>query len=108
MSEYTYSGYENRETCEHLRNGETCKVIGIGNSMTPILQSRQPVIVKPVTEDTVLEKKDIVLCKVNGHYYLHLIHAIGPDGRCMIGNNHGHMNGWTPRKQIFGKVVEIL
>ena len=28
----------------------------------------------------------------NGHYYLHFIHAIGPNGRCLIGNNHRHMN----------------
>ena len=108
MLSYTFSGYENMTTASHLINGETCKVTGIGNSMTPILKSRQAVICEPVTEDTILNKKDIVLCKVNGHYYLHLIHAIGPDGRCLIGNNHGHMNGWTSRNQIYGKVIEIL
>ena len=37
MSEFTFSGYENKVTCDHLRNGETCKVTGIGTSMTPIL-----------------------------------------------------------------------
>ena len=26
----------------------------------------------------------------------------------LIGNNHGHANGWIPRTQVFGKVVEIL
>ena len=108
MSEFTFSGYENKVTCDHLRAGETCKVTGTGTSMIPILQSRQAVICAPVTESTVLEKKNIVLCKVNGHYYLHLIHAIGPDGRCLIGNNHGHMNGWISRNQIYGKVIEIL
>ena len=108
MSEFTFSGYENKVTCDHLRAGETCKVIGIGTSMTPILQSRQAVICAPVAESTVLEKKNIVLCKVNGHYYLHLIHVIGSDGRCLIGNNHRHMNGWTSRNQIYGKVIEIL
>ena len=61
--EYSYTGFENLETAQHLKDGEVCKVIGIGNSMTPILKSRQPVICEPVTEDTVLEKKDIVLCK---------------------------------------------
>ena len=49
---FTYSGFENRETCEHLRKGETCKVTGIGNSMTPILLSHQPVICEPVTDET--------------------------------------------------------
>lgn len=53
MRDFTYSGFENQEACNHLRAGETCKVTGIGN-------------------------------------------------------NHGHMNGWVGRNQIYGKVVEIL
>ena len=106
--EYTYSGFENRISAEHLQNGEIIRVIGIGNSMTPILKSKQPVICIPVQEDTVLKKKDIVLCKVNGHYYLHLIHAIKNDSQFLIGNNHGHMNGWVSKNKIYGKVAEIL
>ena len=107
MRNYTFSGFENMTTASHLKAGETCKVTGIGNSMTPILQSKQAVICEPVTDETILEKKDIVLCKVNGRCYLHLIHAINQD-IFLIGNNHGHMNGWTPRKNVFGRVVEIL
>ena len=109
--EYTYSGFENRASAEHLLSGETCKITGIGQSMTPILQSKQPVICEPVTEETELNKRDIVLCKVNGHYYLHLIHAIktGKKGSTyLIGNNHGHMNGWISRNKIYGIVREIL
>ena len=107
MRNYTFSGYENMTTASHLIAGETCKVTGIGNSMTPILKSRQAVICEPVTDETVLSKKDIVLCKVNGRFYLHLIHAIKGD-TYLIGNNHGHMNGWTSRRNVFGRVVEIL
>ena len=62
--QYTYSGFENRISAEHLKAGEVVKVTGIGNSMTPILKSRQPVICIPVTQDTILNKKDIVFCKV--------------------------------------------
>lgn len=105
--DYTFHGNESRMTAEHLTNGETCRVTGVGNSMTPILKSRQDVICVPVTEDVELQKKDIVLCKVNGHYYLHLIHAIKKN-RYLIGNNHGHMNGWVRRKNIYGVVREIL
>lgn len=109
---YTYSGFENFETAEHLKARETCKVTGIGQSMTPILKSRQPVICEPVTEETVLKKRDIVMCKVKGHYYLHLIWSIkkGKNGTEMylIGNNHNHANGTVGRSQIFGRVVEIL
>lgn len=106
--EYTYSGFENAASAQHLMQGETCKITGIGNSMTPILKSRQPVICAPVTDETELKKRDIVLCKVNGHFYLHLIHAIKGGGQYLIGNNHGHMNGWVSRNKIYGKVVEIL
>ena len=111
MLEFTFSGNESKVTAEHLQNGEICKVTGVGNSMTPILKSKQSVICTPVTEDTELEKKDIVLCKVNGHYYLHLIHAIKKTKQntlYLIGNNHGHMNGWVPKDKIFGRVEEIL
>ena len=107
MRNYTFSGYENMTTASHLIAGETCKVTGIGNSMTPILKSRQAVICEPVTDETVLSKKDIVLCKVNGRFYLHLIHAIKGD-TFLIGNNHGHMNGWTSKRNVFSRVVEIL
>lgn len=106
--EYTYSGLENSISAEHLRAGETVKVTGIGNSMTPILKSRQPVICVPVTNGTVLKKKDIVLCKVNGHYYLHLIWSLKAGDRFLIGNNHGNPNGVISRNCIFGKVAEIL
>ena len=106
--EYTFSGLENKISAEHLQNGEIVKVTGIGNSMTPILKSRQPVICIPVDENTILAKRDIVLCKVNGHYYLHLIWGVKPGDRYLIGNNHGHPNGVITRKNIFGKVVEIL
>lgn len=105
---FQFSGLENRLTCDHLRKGETCKVTGIGNSMTPILKSRQSVICEPVNDSTELNKRDIVLCKVNGRYYLHLIHAIKPGNIFLIGNNHGHMNGWIGKKNIYGKVIEIL
>ena len=58
MSEFIFSGYENKITCDHLRAGETCKMIGICTSMTPILQSRQAVICTPVTESYNNKKKE--------------------------------------------------
>ena len=51
MISFTYKGRENRATAEMLKAGHTCWVLGIGNSMTPILKSHQPVIVAPVTDD---------------------------------------------------------
>lgn len=105
---YNYEGKENAITAEHLRNGEICKVVGFGQSMTPILKSGQPVICKPVTEETDLKKNDIVLCKVKGKYYLHKISAIKNGVSYQISNNHGHVNGTISRSNIYGKVIEIL
>ena len=82
--------------------------VGFGQSMTPILKSGQPVICKPVTEDTELKKNDIVLCKVKSNYYLHKISAIKNGVSYQISNNHGHINGTITRSNIFGIVVEIL
>lgn len=107
MTEYQFEGKENKITAEHLRKGETCKVIGFGQSMTPILKSGQSVICSPVNENTSLNKNDIVLCKVKGKYYLHKISAIKGKSY-QISNNHGHVNGTVSRNCIYGKVVEIL
>ena len=109
--EYHFTGLENYQAAEEMKLGKTGKLIGIGNSMTPILKSRQPVIAEPVTPETEIEKKDIVFCKVRGNYYLHLVWAVKKEKDSMmylIGNNHGHSNGWIRRDKIFGKVVEVL
>ena len=58
---YEYEGKENAITAQHLKNGEVCKVVGFGQSMTPILKSGQPVICKPVTEDTDLKDRKSVV-----------------------------------------------
>lgn len=108
MLNYVFEGKENSITAEHLKHGEICKVVDFGQSMTPILKSGQPVICKPITEDTNLKKNDIVFCKVKGKYYLHKISAIKNDVIYQISNNHGHINGTIGRKNIYGIVVEIL
>lgn len=105
--QYDYEGKENAITAEHLRQGETCKVVGFGQSMAPILKSGQPVICIPVTKETNLKKNDIVLCKVKGKYYLHKISSIKNGVSYQISNNHGHINGTVSRNQIYGVVAEI-
>lgn len=73
-----------------------------GNSMVPKINSGDLVTVSPKTSD--VEKGDIVLCKVNGNQYLHLVTAL--DGkRYQISNNQGHVNGWTT--QLYGKVTKV-
>ena len=93
------------KTAERLLAGETFVNREPGNSMTPKIQSRQPVRLAPATWETV-EVGDIVFCKVRGNYYTHLVKAKQNDRGVLIGNNHGNINGWT--KQVYGKVIEIL
>lgn len=95
---------------EKLKNGEVViRNKEPGNSMTPILKSRQPVDITPVTDETVLIVGDIVYCKVKGCFYTHKIAAICEKNgtKYLISNNHGHENGWIRRKQIFGVVTKI-
>lgn len=49
---------------------------------------------------------DIVLVRVHGRDYLHLVKAIG-DGRFQIGNNRGGINGWVGANGIYGKAVKV-
>ena len=107
--EYDFYGFVNSAAAEEMNQGKVGKLIGIGNSMTPILKSRQPVICSPITDETVLKKGDIVFCKVRGNHYLHKIHEVkGKNEELLICNNHGHINGWTKRSNIFGIVTKIL
>ena len=90
---------------EALLSGETITSKEAGNSMLPILKSKQPVVLQP-TDWTKVKEGDIVFCKVRGNYYTHLVKGTNEKRGVLIGNNHGHLNGWT--KQVYGKVIEIL
>jgi hypothetical protein len=48
----------------------------------------------------------VVLCKVIGREYLHLIKAVQGE-RNQIGNNRGRINGWVSRNGILGKCVRV-
>lgn len=104
-----YRGTENARTAKWIsENKKPCIIVGYGESMTPILQSGQPVIVAPVLHDTTIRKNDIVFCRVNGHYYLHKVYAVKKGDRYTISNNHGHINGTIGRRNIFGLVIRRL
>lgn len=70
------------------------------------VSSGQLCTVEPIEDHRLLRTGDIVLCKVNGSQYLHLIKAIQGD-RFQIGNNRGGINGWVSSAQVFGKCIEV-
>jgi phage repressor protein C with HTH and peptisase S24 domain len=82
-------------------NGEVTTRVS-GGSMTPRIRSGETIT---ITSDLgEIRKGDIVFCKVQGRYFVHLVSAVKND-QVQISNNHGHVNGWTPRDKIFGRVV---
>jgi translation initiation factor IF-1 len=90
---------------EKLKNGETVQFRPRGHSMKGKISSGQLVTVEPIKGRS-LQKGDIVLCKVNGSQYLHLIKAIQGD-RYQIGNNIGRINGWININSIYGICTSI-
>jgi hypothetical protein len=71
--------------------------------MEPLISSGQEVTVAPIG-DHAIQLGDVVLCRVHGQQYLHLVKAI-QGGRYLIGNNRGRINGWVTRRAIYGRWV---
>jgi hypothetical protein len=89
-----------------LQSGEAIQFRPRGNSMTPKIESGQLCTVAPLRDEDEIQVGDIVVCKVNGNQYLHLVKAI-QGNRVQVGNNHGRINGWTSRHQVFGKLTKV-
>jgi hypothetical protein len=88
-----------------LQRGEMVQFRPRGHSMRGRIDSGQLCTVEPVDPNS-LKPADIVLCKVNGRQYLHLVKAVqGP--RFLIGNNRGKTNGWISGSCIYGKCTKV-
>lgn len=90
-----------RYAIKQLQAGKAVSVRASGNSMIPRIKSGTIVEIGPVSFND-LKKGDVVLVRLKGRDYLHLISAIDGD-RVQISNNHGHVNGWARRTAIYGK-----
>jgi hypothetical protein len=88
-----------------LKAGETVQFRPRGNSMRGKVESGQLCTVEPVKPGEV-QKGDIVLCKVNGREYLHLVVAVQGQ-RFQIGNNRGRVNGWIGPNALFGRCTKV-
>ena len=84
-----------------VAGGATVEFRPSGASMVPLIRSRQMVTVAPVDPNRV-EVGDIVLARVAGTVYLHLVSAVDANGRVQISNNRGRVNGWTSHGRVFG------
>ena len=88
-----------------LQAGETVQFRPRGDSMSGRIESGSLCTVAPA-DPSDLAVGDIVLCKVRGTQYLHLIKAIR-GGRFQIGNNRGRINGWITAASIYGKCIRV-
>lgn len=89
-----------------LREGKPVQFRPRGSSMKGKIESGQLCSVEPIRDLAALEVGDIVLCKVNGREYLHLVKAI-QGSRFQIGNNRGFINGWIGPNALFGRCVKV-
>jgi SOS-response transcriptional repressor LexA len=92
-----------------LERGLTVQFRPRGNSMVGKVPSGSLVTVEPIADHKLLKQGDVVLCKVKGKQFLHLIvrirHGMGEE--FLIGNNRGFTNGWTNKKNVYGKCVRV-
>ena len=88
-----------------LAKGERVENREGGNSMTPLIKSKQPVTIEAV-DTSKLERGDVVYVKVGGRVVTHLVWATRDDS-VQIGNNHNFSNGWTKLANVYGIITEI-
>lgn len=89
-----------------LKAGETVSFRPRGSSMTGKIEPGQLCTIEPFRDVSALDVGDIVLCKVNGSEYLHLIKAIQGE-RFQIENNRGFINGWIGPNAIYGRCIKV-
>lgn len=91
---------------EKLQRKETVSFRPRGPSMRPKILSGQLVTLAPWPAGEQPQVGDIVLSRVRGAEYLHLVIA-KRENQVLIANAHGHQNGWTSLDKVFGKVIKV-
>lgn len=90
---------------EALRNGQTVQVRPRGHSMKGRVNDGDLVTLEPCSASN-LAIGDIVLVRVKGRDFLHLIKAANQN-RFLIGNNRGGINGWVGHNSIYGVATKV-
>lgn len=90
---------------EALQQGKTVQIRPRGHSMKGKVNDGDLVTVEPCAPES-LAVGDVVLVRVRGTDYLHLIKAIDGD-RFLIGNNRGGTNGWVGKNGIYGRAIRV-
>ena len=72
--------------------------------MVPLIYSNEKIILAPISPGHVFKRGQIVLVKVRGNIYTHKITAVDKE-RVQISNNHGYVNGWTKKSNVYGIMI---
>lgn len=106
-----------------LEQGVPVSLVGIGQSMEPMIPDGTRMILEPVRKGYKPKKGDVVLARipyaykdadtgelVNTYgYVMHMVYIVRFDGqKVLIGDNHGYVNGWAQRKDIYGRYVGAI
>jgi hypothetical protein len=90
---------------EELAAARTAQVRPAGGSMRGRIEGGQLVTLAPI-DPADIRTDDVVLVAWNGGFLLHLVKAV-EDGRLLIGNNLGKVNGWVDATAGVGRVVAV-
>jgi SOS-response transcriptional repressor LexA len=90
---------------EKLKKGEAVQIRPRDHSMKGKVDDGDLVTVEPCQPEE-LSIGDIVLVRVKGNDYLHLIKAVN-QGRFLIGDNRGGVNGWVGHNCIYGVATKV-
>ncbi|HML20766.1 MAG TPA: S24 family peptidase [Aggregatilinea sp.] len=90
---------------EALQRGETVTIRPHGDSMRGRVNDEDRVTLKPAHLEQ-LAVGDVILVRVRGNIYLHLIKARNGN-RFLIGNNRGRINGWVGPNAVYGVATDI-
>ena len=91
-----------------LQAGKTVTFKPRGNSMTGLVNSGDTVLIEPIGKEILpVLVGDIILCKVKGNQYLHVVKKI-KGLQFQIGNARGKINGWITINGIYGVCTDIV
>ncbi|HEX4612341.1 MAG TPA: hypothetical protein VH092_29370 [Urbifossiella sp.] len=88
-----------------LAEGRSVRVRPTGGSMRGRIESGQRVTLSPI-DPAEVAAGDAVLVAWRGGFLLHLVLEVR-DGRALIGDTLGTVNGWVEASAVAGKVVTV-
>lgn len=88
-----------------LAAGQALRVRRVGGSMRGRVESGQLVTMAPV-DPAEVRADDVMLVAWKDGFLLHLVKEVA-DGRLLIGNNLGKINGWVDATAAVGRVVAV-